>query len=286
MILFSLFISCTEYKVYPEPDDNLPPDDTAEPVSEEPMIPVALAGVSQEAKRAVSIMFDGTTSYDPDDETATLQYQWTLESQPEGSTVSFIDTETATPKIAGDLLGDYVVSLVVTDEDALVSEPSFTMLSVVPYEHLIVNLTWDVSELDLDLHLLRPDGTYYSEGDCFFANPEPDWGITGDIMDNPMLLTDDEGWEARESIELLRPEESTYTILVHHYNQRDAAIPYTTPHIEIVGDGVVISATDTPRLTSEGLVMTIGKVDWRTQSFEADFSITDHITMGGPIYNE
>ena len=287
MLLLSLLFACSEYKVYPEPEENLP-EDTGDPVipDPEPEAPIALTGITQEAKRMVQVALDGSLSYDPDDELAVLQYSWALDSQPEGATVTFSDTETANPSFSSDILGDYIFSLVVTDEDGLVSEPAYAMVSVIPYEHMIVNLSWDVPNLDLDLHLLNPTGTYYSEGDCYFGNPEPDWGVPEDQTDNPFLLIDDEGWESRESIELLRPEEDVYTVLIHHYNQRDAAMPFTTPHLRIVGDGELIYDADLPRITEEGLVMTAGKIDWATQSFLTDFSMTTHAAMGGPVYND
>ena len=99
-------------------------------------------------------------------------------------------------------------------------------------------------------------------------------------------MTDDEGWEAIESIELLRPEEATYTVLIHHYNQRDAAMPFTTPHLRVIGDGDIIYDSDLPRITEEGLVMTAGQIDWITQTFITDFSMTSHAAMGGPAYND
>ena len=49
-----------------------------------------------------------------------------------------------------------------------------------------------------------------------------------------------------ESIELLRPEEGLYTVLIHHYNQRDAAMPFTTPHLRVIGDGELIYDADLP----------------------------------------
>jgi uncharacterized protein YfaP (DUF2135 family) len=150
----------------------------------------------------------------------------------------------------------------------------------------MVELSWDVPNLDLDLHLLNPTGTYYSEGDCYFGNPQPDWGVPADQTDNPQLLLDDEGWEARESIELQRPEEGIYTILIHHYNQRDADMPFTTPHLRIIGEGNVIYDADLPRITDEGLVMTAGTVDWASQTFTADHGITTHEALGGPTYND
>ncbi|MGC6510443.1 MAG: hypothetical protein ACON4U_18645 [Myxococcota bacterium] len=287
MIAILMWAACSEYKVYPEPQENLP-NDTGEPVElpPEPEAPIALTGVTQEAKRMVVATLDGSLSYDPDDALAELQFLWSLDSQPEGASVSFEGIETANPTFSADLLGDYIFSLVVTDADGLVSEPAYAMVSVVPYEYMIVNLSWDVSNLDLDLHLLNPTGTYYSEGDCYFGNPEPDWGVLEDQTDNPYLLTDDEGWEAIESIELLRPEEATYTVLIHHYNQRDAAMPFTTPHLRVIGDGDIIYDSDLPRITEEGLVMTAGQIDWITQTFITDFSMTSHAAMGGPAYND
>ena len=95
MIAMLMWMACSEYKVYPEPQDNLP-NDTGEPVEPppEPEAPIALTGVTQEAKRMVQVTLDGSLSYDPDDALADLQYLWTLDTQPEGATVTFEDAET------------------------------------------------------------------------------------------------------------------------------------------------------------------------------------------------
>ena len=45
------------------------------------------------------------------------------------------------------------------------------MIEVIPYENLMIEVSWDIPGTDLDLHLVAPSGSYYGELDCFYGNP-------------------------------------------------------------------------------------------------------------------
>ena len=160
------------------------------------------------------------------------------------------------------------------------------MIEVRPYENLSLEVSWDIVGVDVDVHLIAPSGTYYGEGDCFFGNPSPDWGVLGDPTDDPQLLLDDEGQETREQIELQYPEEAMYTVYVTYYNQREATYPYVTPNISITGAGQVLYEGEGPRLINEGSVWRAGYLYWDSLHFEPDATLLDHAALGGPSYND
>lgn len=281
-----LLVGCSEYELKAPAKENITPlEDTA--IVIDPFHPVAVAGPSQQVKRDIEISLSGEESYDPDDENANLIYEWTLDESPEGSTVNLSATDIANPTFSADILGTYVLSLQVTDEEGLISQyKSATMIEVIPYEDLIVSVTWGSTVVDVDLHLLNGTGTYYGDGDCFFGNPTPDWGEEGNILDNPELILDDEGSENQESIILGQPQEEIYSIYVHFYNQRESSEPWVTPYLEVSAEGQLLASFEGPRLIGEGTVWLAGTVDWSTLTFTQDAMLTDHSTLGGPDYNE
>jgi hypothetical protein len=75
---------------------------------------------------------------------------------------------------------------------------------------LVIRVTWDTPNdpnqldtegTDIDLHLLHPSGEEWNQDpwDCYFANPNPDWGPSG-IPNNPYLTIDDVNGAGPEEI--------------------------------------------------------------------------------------
>jgi hypothetical protein len=85
--------------------------------------PVADAGPDQSIRPGDTVYLDGSGSFDDDTSPDDLEYAWTLIVWPEGSSATLSDADTVKPNFLADLLGTYAVSLVVTDEGALASEP-------------------------------------------------------------------------------------------------------------------------------------------------------------------
>ena len=285
-IWFALWMfGCSEYslneKTDPEPS---PEEEEVEENIENP--PVAVSSASVQVKRDTLYQLDGTQSYDVDNDQEPLLYFWEITSAPEGS-IAFLDDPTSSqPFIYADILGTYIVQLTVTDSTGLESEySSATMVEVIPYENLMVEVSWDVVGTDLDLHLVAPSGTYYGELDCFYGNPNPDCGIPNDRTDNPTLSLDDEGSEMREAIDYLQPYDGVYDIYVLYYRNLSSEYPYVTPHITIWGDGDLLVDADGPRLTSEGGVWHAGSLDWSTLSFTLRTDVYDHLDLGGLDYD-
>ena len=275
-----LLLACTDYNLQPEPPA------VEEPVPPEPVFvaPVAVAGPGAAVKRWEPVTLDGTESWDPDDEDAELFYTWEVTETPGGSAI-LTGEYVADPEFLAGELGLYVVQLWVEDEDQLTSDNyAATVIEILPWEDLEVELSWDTTAADLDLHLLQPDGVYFGEGDCFFGQPEPDWGVEGDATDDPALDQDAETAEGTELITLQRPEELDYQVLVHFYDPRDSSRNYATPTVTIRAEGATVAERTGPKLVP-GQVWRVGTLDWAGPTFTADDSVTTHEALGGPDYN-
>jgi parallel beta-helix repeat protein len=90
--------------------------------------PVADAGSDQTIHIGVLVTLDGSASSDPD-ENYPLSYSWSIIEKPEDSNVALIDPNTQSPMFLPDAIGDYVVSLTVTDSLGLESEPDTVLVS-------------------------------------------------------------------------------------------------------------------------------------------------------------
>ncbi|WP_372870589.1 PKD domain-containing protein [Shewanella sp.] len=76
-------------------------------------LPVASAGSDLAAEAGQSILLDGSASFDADGDS--LSYQWALLNRPSGSNSQLSDAASANPTLKTDVVGDYVVQLVVSD---------------------------------------------------------------------------------------------------------------------------------------------------------------------------
>jgi uncharacterized protein YfaP (DUF2135 family) len=96
-----------------------------------------------------------------------------------------------------------------------------TLTGCVPAQ-VRVQLTWVSSPTsDLDLHLLRPSGTFDSSDDCYYSNCQGgglDWGATGSAGD-PVLDVDDTEGYGPENITIASGAESgEYRVIIHDYD--------------------------------------------------------------------
>ena len=283
-----LLLACSEYDLEKVIDEEPAAAEDTAFVEPEPEIPVAITGPSLRAKRHEQIVLDGSASYHPLNPAIELTYDWVLLESVQNSNVDFTAVAEAMPSFSSDLLGRYVAQLNVRDIYGQQSTNfAATTIEVVPYTDLYVDLSWDAPGYDLDLHLIKPGGSYYTDGDCYFGNPTPDWGTVGAQEDNPNLALDDEGTEMREQIELKAPEEGSYTLLVHYYSlSPEATAPYTYPYIKITAENNVIYEGEGPRLIGEGMIWIAGSLDWTNLTFTPDTTVANHGDLGGPAYNE
>jgi YVTN family beta-propeller protein len=90
--------------------------------------PVADAGLDQAIIELGSVIqLDGTQSFDEDGDT--ISYTWAITSKPMASTASLDDITSFYPTFVADVHGDYVITLVVTDEFGAVSDVDTVTIS-------------------------------------------------------------------------------------------------------------------------------------------------------------
>jgi hypothetical protein len=234
-------------------------------INADPQEPVADAGVDQVVAPLGDAVLDGTASYDPGGLTP-LAYEWTLVSQPPGSTTTLQSTTSATPQFFVDLAGDYVFELTVQNSEGLWdSTPDQVVVTATPLQGFYVQLSWDVGS-DLDLHLLEAGGTFFdSPSDCNFCNRNPAWGAAGGT-DNPSLDADAIQGFGPETITIEDPSNQIYTIKVHYYGENgnascSGACAVTTGTVDIYLDGILVDSF-VNTLTSDGDVWTVATIDW------------------------
>ncbi len=180
-------------------------------------LPTADPGQEQEVAPNTLVELDGTGSSDPNGQD--LSYEWTVESRPSGSSSNFDDPTSATPTIMGDVAGEFVICLTVTNEDDCESESECVNVTVVPDMDLHIELTWD-PDVDYDLHYRAPGYPWFDRetgppgqtadcgdpnhqaGDVWFCVRNPDWGggdggePDGDPINDPIL--DIDSWHGDE----------------------------------------------------------------------------------------
>jgi hypothetical protein len=89
--------------------------------------PLANAGQDQTKHVGQLVTLDGSGSSDPDGQS--LTYVWSFLSRPQGSNAALSDASAVNPTFVPDLLGTYVLQLVVTDSLNLASVPDEVVIS-------------------------------------------------------------------------------------------------------------------------------------------------------------
>ncbi len=199
-----------------------------------------------------------------------VKWQWIVDA-PEGSVEKFLPSNTfPNPALTVNIAGIYTIHLTVFDEMGTAScFPAVYEVVVIPDEALHVELLWhnpdDLDETDtgpdagadMDLHLLHPyaagpdldgdgapDGWFDIPFDCFWYNAHPNWGsFDPTINDDPGLDRDDTDGGGPENINLDIPENVTYRVGVHYWDDHGYGPGYATMRIYIYGQ-LVFEVTD------------------------------------------
>jgi hypothetical protein len=187
--------------------------------------PIAVCSVTPEevAPNRDTATWIGRESYDTDGYSIT-SWDWTLYSQPGGSTAFMPPGGADRANFAPDLAGEYVGQLIVKNELGVESEPCYATLTGTPFENLWIQMFWAHNDDDMDLHLLAPGGRLESNSDCYYANCVPsswsslDWGVAGDTSDDPALDMDDIPGTGPENINIDYPQNGTFTVYVHDFS--------------------------------------------------------------------
>jgi len=88
--------------------------------------PTADAGLDQTVEAGSAVSLDGSASADP--EGVTVTYAWSFDSQPAGSTATLSAVDAVAPTFTADVVGVYVLRLVVND-GLLDSQPDYVVIT-------------------------------------------------------------------------------------------------------------------------------------------------------------
>jgi len=185
----------------------------------------------------------GDQSYAPSG--TIVKWQWEVD-QPTGSQSVFVPSSTfPNPSFEANVAGVYTFRLTVFDSNGSPScYPDEREVLSLPCEALHVELLWETpgdpdetdsgpeAGSDMDLHFLhplaagpdldedgKPDGWFDIPFDCYWFNAHPNWASFDEsINDDPGLDRDDTDGAGPENINLDIPENQTYRIGVHYWN--------------------------------------------------------------------
>lgn len=247
------------------------------------------------------VRLDGTGSYDPMDPDrgfGHLEFRWRILSTPQGSQAQLeydpgdSAVVSATPTFTPDEAGSYHFELSVSNPEVqLTGESAPVELVALPLQDLRIGMYWASPSTDVDLHLLAPDGEYWTAADCYYANPTPDWGEAGDIADDPVLMQDDDdGGDAahpgHEWIGLWQPPWGTYKVVVTYHSDRHTG-QTATPWVESSVDGAELTALlVAPRALEQGEAWVVMEIEWPDMDVHVVDEVTTHEDLGGPPIND
>ncbi len=224
--------------------------------------PVALIDCPLTAAPPEVVVLDGTGSYDPAGLTP-LSYQWNLVNQPNGSTAELSDYIGSSTSFLADLGGQFEVQLQVGNTAGVWSAPERCFIDAVPADDIHVELTWDTTSVDLDLHLMQNTSAsiYDVPEDCNWCNQNPDWGNAG-ANDDPRLDLDDQS-DGPENINILAPVDGAYPVAVHYYDPLGG--PTTTATVAVFTNGVEVYRDS--KVMTRNQVWSVGQVNWPAGTF-------------------
>lgn len=204
-----------------------------------------------------TIYLSGSNSYDPGGQEP-LSYQWTLNDKPSGSSTSIEEPTLEQTPFFVDVAGDYSIGLVVANTLGVESEPVICEFEAIPDKAVHVELSWDTSNSDLDLHMVLEGYDYYSyAGDCCWCNPNPSWGETGN-EDDPNLSLDNRLGYGPEAIHITSPYDGDYNIMVNYFSNGGGGD--STATVRVYLDGILIA--EEARLLSRRDLWNVGYVNW------------------------
>ncbi len=217
----------------------------------------------------VPIGLDGSGSYDPDGHVP-LGYEWRIFDQPFGALATIVDPTAAITELLTDVPGDYEVGLDVVDAEGLYCYPpdgnpsvpcDRKKLTVKSDTELEIVLVWDHAITDLDLHVLENDAPLYSSGDCYWANPNPDFGVFGDSTDDPIMTHESLKGFGPERVIFPKPAGGTYRVQVVFDSAKGAPDPATKAIVRVYVFGI-LRAEVTKELGTPSQVWDVLAIEW------------------------
>jgi len=209
--------------------------------------------------------WNGSDSYDEND-VELVDFDWELVSRPPGSSATMPGGSDAVRNFKPDLAGDYVGRLTVTNANGD-TDSCETKLESIPVQNLWIEMFWEESPDDMDLHLLEPGGRPFTSGDCYWDNCIDGlrWGRSG-TEDDPYLDLDDISGTGPENINIEEPEAGVYTVMVHDFYHFGYQSDYQSSNpvtVNIYIDGV-LEWSDVRYITGEDSQTYFAEIDWST----------------------
>lgn len=201
------------------------------------------------------------------------EYAWEIVSKPSDSTVTLktpSQVETAFEFNSSgmmrpglDVAGTFVVKLTVTDSDGFAStNDARVTLNSVPGEDIHLQLTWDHSTADIDVHFIRRNGDPWSGDDCYYGNCKGATGLDwGGGSSNPHLDVDDTDGFGPENINLAAPSTGTYRVAVHYYSTGSSLSAAVAVNVKIFIRGG-LRAEYTRQLTTCNQYWDVADIEW------------------------
>ena len=126
---------------------------------------------------------------------------------------------------------------------------------------IAIEMRWNTSRTDFDLHLVRAGGPLFaSNDDCYWANKNPSWGIDGNRLDDPFLDRDDTDGFGPETINLILAAETQYDVYVQFFDDNNPAPVASEVDVDVRLQGG-LPQTRTMAMAECGLVWHVGRID-------------------------
>ena len=200
-----------------------------------------------------------------------LRYLWDFKTTPGGISLDILDdANRAGNPVNNDpsnrisrvafqakMKGVYIIRLIVINNKGISSIPAECTVEAISDDDLAVKLLWDNKNADMDIHLIRPDGTYGDPlSDCYYWNcspqysgTRPDWGIEGETKDDPYLDLDNTTGMGPETLYINKPANGTYRVVVHAYDTSKgpttAVVKAYAHSVEMMSKSLLMTRTDT-----------------------------------------
>jgi hypothetical protein len=193
-----------------------------------------------------TIQFRASNSVDVDG--TVDRYEWNVVQRPTNSTARMTPSaNVAEPSLFLDLAGDYVIELIVYDDNGTEScgDQAIINIRATPDEDVHIQLVWDTPTdsdqtdafgTDIDLHFLHPNGAWnQTPFDVYWQNPTSDWGNPGG-SDDPSLDIDDTDGSGPENVNMQEPTAGlSYAVGVYYYADNGYGPSYATIRIYVRG---------------------------------------------------
>lgn len=220
--------------------------------------PTAVIDCEATVRPRALVYLDGRASSDPNG--LALSYAWTIEALPAGSAVEkLVDATQPVAQLTTDIAGEYTVGLVVTNSDGVSSAQRQCRMDAVPEEELHVELAWNTTRSDLDLHVLLEGSELFDvPGDCNYCNQIPDWGVPVSKDDDPSLDIDDKSGLGPENTNIRVPADGEYRVIVHNFDDNGDGASLAT--VRVYAYGVLVH--EDSETMEYNTTWEIGVVNW------------------------